>query len=146
MRQYLAIAGIFGLICLCPWGLQAADLQHFTHAVPELSLRQGKLWLGLPLSVDNEDRLSEMVRDGVRLELRLTAEVYRKRAFWFNAKLTTLEFVSTLRHDPLSREFRLSLPGREQPLHDPLLRRLLAASWKTLSLPLLESALLEAGE
>jgi hypothetical protein len=126
--------------------LWAAEPQRFTHENPELLLHEGVLRLHFPLSVDNEDRLSDMLRDGARVELRITARISRKRRFWFNAELAEVEFLSSLRHDPLRQEFRLTMPGQDQPLYDPLLRRLLTASWKNLRLPLLDGALLQEGQ
>ena len=124
----------------------AAGLERFTLGPARLEERQGMLRLSLPLSVDNEQALEHLLREGVMLELRLRVELERRRLLWFNEDIAALDFSSLLRHDPLNREFTLLLPDLAQPLRGRELRGLLAASWKKLDLPLLQSARLSEGE
>lgn len=104
---------------------------------PEVSLEGGMLTLQLSLSVDNEDGLRDLLKDGAVLELRIVASVERERSWWSNAEAVTRTFSSQIRHDPLSRDFITSLPtlNGTKELRDRNLTRLLYASWKELDLP-----------
>jgi hypothetical protein len=127
-----------------PFPALAASPERFTLEEPRLEVRAGTLFLHLPLGVLNEMALSDMLRDGAMLELRIEMEVLRKRSLLPNAGEEEKEFSSIIKHDPLTREFRASLPGSGEILHDPLLSALLRKSWKKLELPLLESPRLRA--
>ncbi|MDR2050491.1 MAG: DUF4390 domain-containing protein [Deltaproteobacteria bacterium] len=130
---------------LCSPGAAAAP-ERFAYDPPRIAEREGILYLALSLSVDNEDSLGDLLREGVNLELKVEVSVERKRFFWFNEEMAELSFSSQLRHDPLTREFRLTLSGNSQVFRDELLRRLLAGTWKKLEFPLLESSLFEKEE
>lgn len=124
------------LFCALFAGLAQAAPDNFVHGRPVLSLSEGALTLSLPLSVDNEDALGALLRDGASIELAINVTIQRKRSVWFNEKVHETVFSSLLRHDPLSREYRMTMPGSEQILQDKSLRALLARTWKTMKLPL----------
>lgn len=133
-----AAKGLFLVLLFCAlWaapGQGAPD--EFVHGRPELGMNGGLLTLHLPLSVDNEDALGELLRDGASLELSIKVNIHRKRSLWFNENIHEARFSSLLRHDPLSREYRMTMPGGEQIFQDKNLRALLARTWKDLNLPL----------
>lgn len=84
----------------------------------------------LSIGVDNITGLYEMLKDGASVELEITARLERVRTFWTNVTLMETNVVSTLQHNPLTREFVLYLPGETTPMLDKNLDRLLAATWK----------------
>lgn len=95
------------------------------------------LTLGLSLTVDNEDGLRDLLKDGAVLELVIDVSVERERSWWGNAEAAAVEYASTIRHDPLSRDFLVSVPARDgkKEFRDRNLTRLLHASWRKLVLP-----------
>lgn len=122
------------LQCLAATYVLAAP-ENFVYGRPKLFISEAnKLTLSLPLSVDNEDALGDILRDGASLELSIKIVVQRKRSLWFNAVEQEIEYTSLLRHDPLSRAFRMTVPDSEQILQDKNLRALLARTWKSLNL------------
>ena len=62
----------------------------------------------------------------------------RERFLWSNAEAAAVTFLSVIRHDPLSRDFVVSVPthGGDKEFRDRNLTRLLYASWRNLSLPI----------
>jgi hypothetical protein len=103
----------------------------------------------ISIAVDNEASLRDLLKDGAILELEIQASVERLRSLLGNAELSRQTRVSLLRHDPLSREFLLTVPGAEDDteLRDRNLTRLLYAGWKKLALPLVPlKALRDEGE
>ncbi len=137
------------LLCLfyCHSQARAEVAQNsFAYEQPKLFTRAGKLWVSLPLSVTSEDDLSALLRERSTLELRIDTLVQKKRTLWLNKDLAEQTFTSIMRHDPLSREFKLTHPVSGQVASDPLLRRLLANTWKKLELPLADATLFEPGE
>lgn len=109
---------------------------------PAAVVEKGMLTLKLALTVDNEEGLLALLKDGAVLELAVSAGIERERAFWRNAALAGAEFSSILRHDPLSRDFVVLVPTPEgeKEIRDRSLTRLLQASWRRLSLPVVPFA------
>ncbi|MDR2502970.1 MAG: DUF4390 domain-containing protein [Deltaproteobacteria bacterium] len=125
---------------------QAAEPARFILERAQWVEGNGKLWLKLSLGLENEALLEELLRDGIKLELRIETRLERKRSFWFNAGMAEAEFVSSLSYDHLSGEFKMTLPGREQVQRGPALLRLLTEGWLAFKLPLAELSLVEADE
>lgn len=112
---------------------------------PALHYNEGALVLSLSVSVNDEEGLRDMLKDGAVLELTTTVGVERERSWWANAEEFTYSFSSVLRHDPLSRDFIATLPleDGEKELRDRNLTRLLHESWKKLSFPVISLATLQ---
>ena len=126
---------VVALLLLC-FPAMALPPQKLVLAPPTTMIRAGDIFLNLSLTVDSEDGLRDLLKDGAVLQLGVTVTVSRKRAWWSNVELAHREYRSVIRHDPLSREFVLELPsgGEETTLRDRNLTRLLHASWRKLSL------------
>ena len=140
-RKFL-LCRIAIILCCILWlfpGAVFAAPQRFILETPVLVAVAGTLYADCSLSVDDEDGLRDLLKDGAVLELRISTEVERRRSWWSNADLGSGVFVSALRHDPLTREFLLTLPGdgRETLHRDRNLTRLLYATWRKLRLPIL---------
>lgn len=119
---------------------------------PAARIENGQLSVFLSVTVDHEEGLRDMLKDGAVLELRLSMALERKRSFWKNAEEARKEYVSIMMHDPLSRDFIVLMPVRENEAEEPRelrdrnLTRLLYASWRALILPLADLENLDADE
>jgi hypothetical protein len=113
---------------------------------PALRTADAFLIAELSIAVDNEAGLRDLLKDGAVIELEIQASVERLRSLLGNAELGRQTRVSLLRHDPLSREFLLTVPGAEddRELRDRNLTRLLHAGWKKLVFPLVPLKTLRA--
>jgi hypothetical protein len=115
---------------------------------PLAAAENGVLTLSLSLTVDHEDGLRDLLKDGAVLELAISVTVERERSWWSNAEAADVAFSSVLRHDPLSRDFLVTVPAPDgdRELRDKNLTRLLFASWRKLSLPIISLETLRRNE
>ncbi|MDR1946515.1 MAG: DUF4390 domain-containing protein [Desulfovibrio sp.] len=106
---------------------------------PVLRIDDDVLTTEISIAVDNEADLLGMLKDGAILELGISASVERLRSILGNAALGRREYISVIRHDPLSREFLMSVPDadKDRELRDRNLTRLLHAGWSKLILPVI---------
>ena len=104
---------------------------------PVAAVEKGMLTLKLAVTVDTEEWLLALLKDGAVLELAVTTGVERERSLWSNVEAARAEFSSIVRHDPLSRDFvaRVPTPEGEKEIRDRSLSRLLQSSWRRLTLP-----------
>lgn len=104
---------------------------------PACAVEDGMLTLKLAITVDNEEGLLALLKDGAVLELGIAVQVERKRSFWVNRVAAASEYSLLLRHDPLSRDFVALMPTGQgtKELRDRNLTRLLQSSWRRISLP-----------
>ncbi len=129
-----AVFFLFSLL-LVPHTAQALPPTRLLIDRPALQYRDGVLVFSLSVSVNDEEGLRDMLKDGAVLELTTAVSIERERSWWANAEEFTYSFPSVLRHDPLSRDFIATLPlhDGERELRDRNLTRLLHESWKKLS-------------
>ena len=146
------------LVCLCIYlcagvlecgfggAAHAAPPQRFSLGYLALAHEQDGLFVDIACTVDDEDGLRDLLKDGAILELSVDVRVERYRSLWKNSEVVRTVYTSTLRHDPLTREFILRMPGSDDkpPLRNRNLTRLLQASWRQMRLPLLDTEQLAA--
>ena len=128
---------LFALLPLLPvFPAQALPPQKVQMAPPATSVLHGDVFLNLSLTVDNEDGLRDLLKDGAVLRLGVSVAVKRERSWWTDVTVAEREYESIIRHDPLSRDFVISFPTPEgeKNLRDKNLTRLLHSSWRKLSL------------
>ena len=132
--------------CLLPGIARGAPPQSLILDSPALRVAAGTLYLDVPLSVDDEDGLRDLLKDGAVLELVMTVDLRRKRSWWGNADVAHRVYTSFLRHEPLTREFRLLMPQGDGggSFKDRNLTRLLHVTWRTLSVPVIDLQALRA--
>ncbi len=120
--------------------------QKLLMAPPAFSVNNGELFVNLSLTVDNEDGLRDLLKDGAVLQLGLDVSMNRKRSWWTDVEVAGHEYACVIRHDPLTRDFVISLPTKEgeKTLRDKNLTRLLHATWRKLSLPVVPLQALHA--
>ena len=110
-----------------------------------LKHQDGSLFLDLGCSVDNEDGLGEILKDGANIELKVTITVEAQRSYWANKELVEHVFIWHLSHDHLTREFVLqSSLDKTAPARNRNLSRLLQASWYNLRLPIFDAEKMQA--
>lgn len=108
---------------------------------PALSFQDNTLLFTFSVTVDDEEGLREIMKNGAVLELMTQIDVERERSWWANAQVFTRTYSSVLRHDPLSRDFIVTFPEKDgtRELRDRNLTRLLYESWKKLSFPVVDA-------
>lgn len=124
----VAIALLFGVS-----PAHAVPPKYFEVSAPRLKIASGNISVALSISVDNVTGLFEMLKDGASVELVVNAKLERLRTLWTNVTLTEVDLLSSLQHNPLTREFSLYMPGETKPMLDRNLDRLLAATWEKFS-------------
>ncbi|CAK7028588.1 MAG: hypothetical protein DELT_02682 [Desulfovibrio sp.] len=136
-RQGLAglILAAVVLAFLSPRAALAVPPKYFTVENPRLEMQDGNITVKLGIGVDNPIGLFEMLKDGASVELVVNAKLERVRTLWTNVAVAELELLSSLQHNPLTREFSLYMPGVEKPLLDKNLDRLITATWQKFEVP-----------
>lgn len=149
-----AIRGIYGRIVLAgtlfallaPCLALAVPPRYFVITEPRIETASGVITVKLGISCDNALGLFEMLKDGASLELAVSTRIERVRGWWTNETVLERELVSSLRHNPLTREFALQMPGEAQPLLDKNLLRLLQATWSKFEIRLAPLTILDGEE
>ena len=134
---FLLCCGLALLLAGLPVRLQparAATPEHFIVKNSSIDAKNGSLVISLGLDVENTQKLHDMLKNGAAMLLAANVKLERLRALWTNETIREQSFVSHLRHNPLTREFLITMPGGEKHLADRNLERLLAATWHNLSL------------
>lgn len=112
----------------------AVPPKYFEVENPRVETTGANITVNLSIGVDNPTGLFEMLKDGASVELLINAKLERVRTFWTNVTLAEMDVLSSLQHNPLTREFSLYMPGGDKPLLDKNLDRLLAATWEKLTI------------
>lgn len=99
----------------------------------------------LSLSINNLNYLRDILRDGARLSVECHSALYRERTFWRNEVLSEHLFSSSLKYNPLQRDFLIFSEG-SPPIVNSDLSALLQATWGNLEMPLAELSRLEKDE
>lgn len=132
----------FALLSALPPAL-AVPPENFLLETPRIRVQDNMLVLDLSVSVDSEDGLRDLLKDGASLALNVTVTIERNSSWWKNAEISSTSYLSHLRHDPLTRDFLVTIPGTEQQLRDRSLIRLLHSSWRAFSLTVIPVRFLE---
>jgi hypothetical protein len=105
--------------------------------------KAGSLMARFGVAVDGVAELTESLQNGVTLALACKAKLTKKSGLFGSPTLAEAEFSSRLRYDALTKEYTLTLPGREAPLRNAGLGELLGAGWGELALGLGSWSMLE---
>lgn len=133
------LAALLAAVLFCfvlPLAAWALPPEHFVTKDLTMETRTGNIVVRVGVSVDNEAGLHDMLKDGASVQLTAEMQLERLRGLWTNVTLAEKTYTSMLRHNPLTREFLLYMPGESTPVTDKNLSRLLVATWHKLSLPL----------
>lgn len=132
----------FALLSALPAAL-AVPPRNFLLETPRIRVQDDMLVLDLSVSVDSEDGLRDLLKDGASLALDITVTIELNRSWWKNAEISSTSYLSHLRHDPLTRDFLVTIPGTERQSRDRNLIRLLHSSWRSFSLTVIPVRFLE---
>ena len=129
-------------IGLCT-GAQAAAEETRPSAAQQLELDSfvldtvdDKLVLRFGVSVSDLEMLKRDLREGSAINLTSTVSLSRRSSFIPRGSLVSIEGLSTLQMDPLTREFILTEPDRKAPNRNKSLKALLDSTWSRMVLPL----------
>lgn len=128
-------AAFISLVLLFPCVSFAMPPKYFEVENLRLETKDGNITVRLSIGVDNPTGLFEMLKDGAFVELLVNAKLERLRTFWTNVTLAEKDILSSLQHNPLTRELSLYMPEGDKPLLDKNLDRLLAATWEKFEIP-----------
>lgn len=148
IRGFLRAMPLIGFFCalLAPFPAHAVPPKYILVANPRIEILNNDIKAFLNIDFDNVTGLYEMLKDGAAVDLVVGAKIERVRIFWTNALIMEEQFVSSLEHNPLTREISLFMPGETNPLLDKNLDRLLAATWNKLELNLGPLSLLDGND
>lgn len=146
--QHIVGKTLLPLILLLLWAVSAfaAQMQGFVYEDPKLYQKDATVRLAMPVSVDNEDVLRGTLRDGATVELLIDIKVERKRSLWFNETINETQHSFVLKHDPLTRVFRVFDSKGEVLSEHKNIRIVLRNTLKEMDLPVISRTLLEQGE
>ena len=110
-----------------------------------LSGNETLLTARLSVAISNLGYLQDILRDGARLSIECDSALYRKRTFWRNAQIAERHFASSLRYNPLQKNFIL-FSENGSPIANADLLALLQSTWGNLEMPLGNLSELEKDE
>ena len=118
---------------------KAATTQSFSMFEPSIVFDASGVVLQVACVVDNEEAIRTMLKDGAVLSLAINVNIEGQRSWWLNKEIADQNFVSTIRHNALTREYSVTLPqpDGDATLHDRNLTRLLHATWRKLAISIL---------
>lgn len=107
-----------------------AHAQSLSLLTPSIANVNGALTARFGVEVETLPALKGELEDGIVLKLKCEASLYEASDYWLDSHLSTSTFESILNYDPLTKEFVMSIPGRETPLKNTDLPQLLDEGWK----------------
>lgn len=123
-----------------------AYAQSLSLMAPSLANVHGRLTARFGVAVEEFPVLKGELEDGAVLELKCEVGLFKQSDYWLDGEVSTDEFHSVLAYDALTKEFTMTLPGRDGPLKNTDLRALLDQGWKTIEVTLGSWSLLDRGE
>lgn len=132
-------------LALCLWA-QAAQAQSLVLSNLVVDNQSGTLAARFGVALDTTATATDVLQSGVTLALTCKGKLTRAEGWLSSPQVAQAELVSRVRYDSLTREYVLSLPGREAPLKNARLDELLRAGWGSLALDLGPWKQLEGGK
>ncbi|OIO05555.1 MAG: hypothetical protein AUJ49_01250 [Desulfovibrionaceae bacterium CG1_02_65_16] len=142
-RTCLAALALALGLCLCAQAASAATLSLQNLVVDNQS---GMLAARFGISVESLAEVSDALTSGMTLSLTCKTRLTRRGGVFSNTQVAAADMDSRLKYDSLTKEFSLTLPGREAPLKNTRLDELLRVGWGTLSLEMGAWKTLEHGQ
>ncbi|MEZ7198621.1 DUF4390 domain-containing protein [Pseudodesulfovibrio karagichevae] len=124
----------------------AAMAQSLSLKAPTLANVNGRLTARFGIVVEEKPILKGELEDGAVLVLKCEVSLLQPRDYWLDREITEVHFRSRLSFDPLTREFVMTLPGRQTPLRDKDLSTVLENGWGSIDATLGSWALLDRGK
>jgi len=96
---------------------------------PAISNNNGNIVAQFGVKVMELPILKGELEDGVELVLKCSVELVKVRHYWLDSNIGSDHFESSIKYDPLTKEFLMVVPGRSQPIHNANLKALLEEGW-----------------
>ena len=122
-----------------------AFAQSLSLMAPSLANVDGKLTARFGVTVEDKPVLKGELEDGAELVLKCTVKLFKANDYWLDSELSSSQFESMIRFDALTREFVMTLPGRDVPLRDANISEILEKGWGVIEARLGSWSLLERG-
>jgi len=106
----------------------------------------GSLMARYGVAVDGMSEITENLQNGVTLALSCKAKLTKSKGFFGGPQIAQATMTSRLKYDALTKEYTLTLPGREAPLKNTRLDELLRSGWGALALDMGPWGVLERGQ
>ncbi|MDC0336147.1 DUF4390 domain-containing protein [Pseudodesulfovibrio sp.] len=123
-----------------------AHAQTLSLMAPAIANVNGALTARFGVTVVELPILKGELEDGAELILRCDIELSEVIDYWLNNGIAETAFESTLKYESLTKEFVMTLPGRNTPLKNTSLESLLREGWGTIEATLGPWNMLERGQ
>jgi hypothetical protein len=112
---------------------------------PSLANVNGRVTARFGVAVEELPILKGELEDGLELVLSCNIGLYRINDYWMDDEIASGIFVSSLRFDPLTREYVMTLSRGEQSIRNQNIKKLLDEGWGEVEVGLGSWALLDRG-
>lgn len=146
MTYHLRPHVFFGTLLAILISASMACAQNLSLQAPSLANDAGALLARFGVIVEEEPVLKGDLENGAELKLRCDVELHETNEYWLDRKISSATFESTLKYDALKKEFVMLLPGRDTPLRNSDIVRLLKEGWGTIEVSLGQWTMLERGK
>lgn len=144
-RRCTRLAVLVFALALSLWA-QAASAQTLVLSNLVVDNQSGALAARFGVALDSLAEVSDALHSGVTLALTCRGRLTRQGGLFSSPQVAEAEMASRLKFDALTREYALSLPGREAPMKNVRLDELLRTGWGSLALDMGSWKLLERGK
>lgn len=124
----------------------AAQAQTLSLMAPSIANENGALVARYGVTVVEKPILKGELEDGAQLVLKCAMELFEVSDYWLDATVSSANFESTIRYDQLTKEFVMTLPGRDNPLRNKDIETLLLKGWGSIKATLGPWNMLERGQ
>jgi len=145
LRRRVSLTALFLALGLCLWA-PVARAQSLVLSNLVVDNQSGALTARFGVSLDSLAEMSDTLNNGVTLALTCRGKLARKGGLLSGPQVAAAEMVCRIKYDSLTKEYAMTLPGREAPLKNARLDELLRTGWSTLSMDLGSWSILERGQ
>lgn len=133
------------VLALTLWG-QAAQAQTLVLSNLVVDNQSGALAARFGVALDSLAEVSDALQSGMTLALTCRGKLSVAGGMFSSPQVAAAEMACRLKYDMLTREYSLTVPGREAPLKNQRLDELLRTGWQSLTLDMGPWKLLERGK
>lgn len=144
-RRSTRLAVLVFALALSLWA-QAAMAQSLVLSNLVVDNQSGALAARFGVSLDSLAEVSDALQGGVTLALTCRGKLTSQGGWLSSPQVAAAEMVSRLKYDSLTKEYALTLPGREAPVKNARLDELLRTGWGSLALDMGPWKVLERGK
>lgn len=145
LRSRPPLAALALVLALTLWG-QAAQAQSLVLSNLVVDNQSGVLAARFGVALDSLAQVTDVLQGGVTLALTCKGKLVRQGGMFSSPQVAEATMVCRVKYDSLTREYVLTVPGREAPLKNARLDELLRNGWGALTLDMGSWKLLERGK